>query len=122
MSLLRFQQRVHAWLAETFPGTEVSPAERSRRFLEEAVELVQAVGLSDEDIWSNVERVLSREPGQVRQELGGTMVSLAGLSQALGEDMAYAGEVELARVSDPGMQERMRARHQVKVDAGVAEW
>jgi hypothetical protein len=116
-----FQERVHAWVHDFFPEHGVNVPERARRFVEEAIELAQAVGLPDLDIMRNVSRVLQRAAGQPHQEVGGTMVSLAALCAAVGLDMRAEGETELARISGPGMRERMRAKQAEKVADGVGE-
>lgn len=121
VELRPFQKRVHAWVLDFFPEHGVNVPERARRFLEEAVELVQAVGLPDLDIMRNVSRVLQRPAGQPHQELGGSRVSLAALAEAIGLDERLEGERELERISAPGMRERMRAKQAEKVAEGVGE-
>lgn len=116
-----FQERVHAWVVDFFPEHGVNVPERARRFIEEATELVQAVGLPDLDIMRNVSRVLQRPAGQPHQEVGGTRVSLAALCAAVGLDERLEGERELERISAPGMRERMRAKQAQKVAEGVGE-
>jgi hypothetical protein len=116
-----FQERVHAWVVDFFPEHGVNVPERARRFIEEATELAQAVGLPDDQIRANVERVLSREPGQPHQEVGGTMVSLFALCAAAALDAVLEGERELERISGPGMRERMRAKQAEKARDGVGE-
>lgn len=116
-----FQDRVHAWVRDFFPEHGVNVSERARRFIEEAVELVQSVGLPDEDIMRNVSRVLQRPAGQPHQEVGGTRVSLAALCAAVGLDERLEGERELERISAPDMRERMRAKQAEKRAEGVGE-
>ena len=132
MSEGTYQQRVHAWVADTFPETLVeatsleedasNPLERARRFLEEALELVQAVGLDQAEVAMLSLYTYSRPVGELAQEMGGARLSMAALAASLGLDADECGEVELARVSAPGMRERMRAKHQTKVDEGVGTW
>lgn len=94
-----FQQRVGPWMAECF-GANVSRdhAERSHRFLEEALELVQAAGCSASEAHQLVNYVFGRPAGELAQEVGGVMVTLAALCLAQGVDMHAAGDTELARV------------------------
>jgi hypothetical protein len=72
--------------------------ERNHRFLEEALELVQALGCSREDCLQLVAYVYGRPVGEPSQEAGGVMVTLAALCLASGLDMDEAAETELARV------------------------
>lgn len=95
----QFQQQVQPWMMECF-GAEISAdkAERNHRFLEEALELVQACGCSASEAHQLVDYVYGRPVGEPAQEVGGTMVTLAALCLAQGLDMHQAADVELARV------------------------
>lgn len=94
-----FQQRVQPWLMECFgPTIAGDREERNHRFLEEALELVQACGCSASDAHQLVDYVFGRPVGDPAQEVGGVMVTLAALCLANGLDMHDAAEVELARI------------------------
>lgn len=94
-----FQHRVHPWLMVCF-GAEISAdrLERSDRFIEEALELLQSGDYPKERIYSLIEYVYGREKGDPAQEVGGVMMTLAAFCLAHGLDMHEAGESELARV------------------------
>lgn len=94
-----FQTRVALWMLSCF-GAEVSGdrTERSHRFLEEALELVQAASCTASEAHQLVDYVFGRPVGELSQEVGGVMVTLAALCQAQDVDMHAAGETELARV------------------------
>jgi hypothetical protein len=94
-----FQQRVMPWMDECF-GLEISgdKQERNHRFLEEALELVQACDCTDSEAHQLVDYVYGRPTGEKPQEVGGVMVTLAALCLAQQMDMHDAGEVELARI------------------------
>ncbi|WP_063801717.1 hypothetical protein [Burkholderia ubonensis] len=94
-----FQSRVQPWLLECF-GAEIAAdrAERNHRFLEEALELVQARGCTASEAHQLVNYTFGRPLGEPTQEIGGVMVTLAALSLANGLDMHAAAEAELARV------------------------
>lgn len=96
-----YQERVADWLRECF-GSDVasSKLERTHRFLEEAFELAQAGGCSRADALALLDYVYSRPVGEVNSETGGVLVTLAGMAEAHGVDMAVAGEAELARNQD----------------------
>lgn len=72
--------------------------ERNHRFLEEALELVQANGCTASEAHQLVDYVFGRDTGEANQEAGGVLVTLAALLNAIGVDMVGAGETELARV------------------------
>lgn len=94
-----FQARVRPWMLECF-GAEIAAdrEERNHRFLEEALELVQACGCTRSEAHQLVDYVFGRPVGEKGQEAGGVMVTLAALCLAQGLDMHEAGEAELARV------------------------
>jgi hypothetical protein len=81
-------------------GPEISAdtVERYHRFIEESLELAQALGCSAQDAHMLVDYVFSRPVGQPHQEVGGVMVTLAALCLAADLDMHIAGENELWRV------------------------
>lgn len=94
-----FQERVLPWMLECF-GVTISRdwVERNHRFIEEALELVQAAGMSKEDALTLVDYVYGRPIGEVKQEVGGVMVTLAALCLANEVDMHECGEAELLRI------------------------
>jgi len=96
---MSFQSRVHKWLLACF-GAEIAAhkLERSHRFFEEAVELVQALDMPRDHAHMLVEYVYNRPLGEPRQEVGGVKLTLAALCSANGLDEVEDGETELARV------------------------
>ena len=94
-----FQSRVLPWLHECF-GEAVSSdkAERAHRFVEEALELVQAAGITRAECLQLVDYVYGRPAGEIAQEVGGVMTTLAAFCLAHGLSMHDAGEAELVRV------------------------
>lgn len=94
-----FQHRVQPWLLACF-GAEIAAdkIERNHRFLEEALELVQACGCTASEAHQLVDYVFGRPLGEPAQEVGGVMVTLAALCLAQGLDMHQAGETELTRI------------------------
>ena len=110
-----FQDRVGPWMQECF-GPEISAdtMERNHRFLEEALELVQACGCSKHDCLQLVDYVYGRPLGDQEQEVGGVRVTLAALCLAQGIDMHAAGERELTRISNPEMIKKIRNKQATK--------
>ncbi|WP_241212048.1 hypothetical protein [Sphingomonas sp. ABOLF] len=94
-----FQARVQPWLLACFGETIAADREeRNHRFLEEALELVQATGCTASEAHQLVDYVFGRPVGDPPQEVGGVMVTLAALCLAHGMDLHEAAEVELARI------------------------
>ncbi|WP_369805484.1 hypothetical protein [Sphingobium sp. EM0848] len=113
MGVTSYQQRVEEWLEACFPPSVRSDrAERTHRFLEEALELAQANGCNREDAIALVEYVFGRPKGDPKQEVGGVMVTLASLCSASEIHMVEAGDVELARNWD--RIDAIRAKQQSK--------
>lgn len=108
-----FQRRVAAWMVACF-GEEISAdrVERNHRFLEEAMELVQALGCTREEAIQLVDYVFARPIGEPSQEVGGVEVTLAALCNAAGLDKADAAETELSRIW--GAIEKIRAKQAAK--------
>jgi hypothetical protein len=94
-----FQDRVGEWLVKCF-GYEIAKdsTERCHRFIEEALELVQACGTTRGECLQLVDYVFNRSSGEVGQEIGGVTVTLAALCQARGVDMMACAESELKRI------------------------
>jgi hypothetical protein len=98
MSRKSYQDRVKEWLAACFTSPVGSDRlERTHRFLEEASELAQASGCSHEEAQALVEYVYSRPVGRPELEVGGVMVTLAGLCSVTNIDMTEAADRELRR-------------------------
>ena len=93
------QCRVQPWMLACF-GEEIASdrIERNHRFIEEALELVQANGCTVDEAHQLVDYVFNRPVGDPHQEVGGVMITLAALCLASGLDMEKAGEDELARI------------------------
>ena len=98
MSTARYQENVEEWLAACFPPSVTKDRqERTHRFLEEALELAQANGCTQEHALALVNYVYSRPMGKPELEVGGVMVTLASLCSATKIDMDEAGNAELRR-------------------------
>jgi hypothetical protein len=113
------QRRVLTWVRETFGENTTAANERASRFLEEAIELAQAQGLTSDAVLALVQHVYSKPPGNPEQEAGGVGVSLLGYCAAAGFSADSAELAELNRILaiDPN---HFRKRHNAKADAGVA--
>ena len=112
---MRFQDRVETWVKACF-GDEIAAdrLERNDRFIEEALELCQASGYDRDRAHALVDYVFDRQPGNPHQEVGGVMVTLAAHCVAHGLDMHAAAETELARINEPEIREKVRAKQAAK--------
>lgn len=111
--IFTYQERVKRWLYACF-GSAITydQVERCDRFIEEAIELVQASGLGKDRVLALVDYVYSRPPGEKHQEVGGVMTTLAAYCIAHGIAMDEAAEAELSRIW--GKVEEIRAKQASK--------
>jgi NTP pyrophosphatase (non-canonical NTP hydrolase) len=87
---------------------------RCHRFIEEAIELVQALGVSKEDVLKWVDYVYGRPVGEPKQEVGGVMITLAVLCNEAEIKLDEACAVELHSVFDSARMEKIRAKQRIK--------
>ena len=111
----QFQARVRAWVLHCF-GQQITDdmTERSFRFLEESLELVQSVGCTKEQAQALIEYVYARPSGDTNQEIGGVMVTLAAFCAAANKNMDLCAEYELLRVNMPEMITKIRNKQAAK--------
>jgi hypothetical protein len=97
--MINFQADVHSWLTQCL-GHQVATdkRERSRRFLEESLELVQSLGCTRYEVLQLVDYVYGRPVGDPPQEVGGVMVTLAALCNANNMDMKACAVAELTSI------------------------
>jgi len=97
--VVAFQTGVDEWMDACFgDAIKADKVERCDRFVEEALEFVQAIGYSAERAHALVDYVFNRDIGEVKQEVGGVMVTLAAACNTIGVDIGTAAQTELARV------------------------
>lgn len=114
------QKDLLAWVTNCFGGEGLTPRERALRFLEEALELVQAMGLGEGDISKMRRYVYARPVGDVGQEIGGVTVTLYILAEVMGVSVEQVENKEIARVLHPDFVAKIRAKHELKKQAGIA--
>lgn len=115
----RRQSIVLAWATRMFGQCTTQLTERALRVVEEAIEVGQAAGLTKEQVQRLIDRVYSRPAGDVREELGGLLVTCLAICEVMrisGDDLERD---EMERVlSLP--EEKVREKHAQKVAEGVA--
>lgn len=110
-----FQSRIWDWCVEVF-GEDIALNKRIRnfRFFEEAAELVQSLGMTQEEAHKLVDYVYGRPVGVPHQEMGGTVVTLYALANANGIKVGDAGWDEFNRCCQPEVIEKIRAKQKNK--------
>lgn len=110
---MSFQYKCWEWVVQAFGSEDATdPFIRVQRFLEEAIELAQALGFSRENAHKMVDYVYGRPVGEVTQEVGGVMCTLGSLCEAIGVDMHAAGVMELLRAIK--MIDTIKEKHKSK--------
>lgn len=110
-----FQDGVAEWMGQCFlPSLYSNMTERGDRLLEEVLELLQAHGYDKARVPTLVDYVFDRPVGEPPQEVGGVMVTLAGYCWVAGLDMHAAGDAELARINQPDVMAKIRAKQEAK--------
>lgn len=95
------QSRVEEWMSRCFGFIIAGDVvERNYRFIEEALELVQACGMSKSDVLKLVDYVYSRPVGNQFQEVGGVFVTLSALCSANDIDLHTAASIEIDRINE----------------------
>lgn len=114
--MFRFQMNVWDWFKKCFPDPKYkNPRERTFRFVEEAIELAQACGASREEVSRIADYVYGRPVGEIRQEVGGVMVTLSTLCSVHKICLSDAAEKELARIDTPEVIFKIREKQATKV-------
>jgi uncharacterized protein (DUF1499 family) len=117
-----FQKRAMYWGKNCFGLTlAMDLRERTHRFGEEAIELLQAYGMTKREVLGAVDYVFGRPIGDKRQEVGGVYTTLAMLCAADGIDMVGEGERDLLEIDNTETTKRIREKRMTKPDFGSGE-
>lgn len=118
-ALGELQHRISAWVAKCFGSSNLFDRhERTRRVVEEAIELCQAEGLRQAEVVRIAVRVYSRPAGEPDREAAGVGLTLLAWHQMDGSDPINVMQQELERVEALPI-EHFRKKHQDKVAAGT---
>jgi len=109
-----------AWAVDVFGPVAKVPIERAARFIEEAIELVHAMGLSRAVLIRIVDRVYGGPAGDRLREFGQAQVTLELLAENDGVALEVAAESEWQRVRAIP-KEIWVARHSIKIAGGIAD-
>lgn len=116
-----YQKLIFSWTHLTLGYSGNETHERSRRFIKVAAELVQSVGISEEEVLRIIKYVYSRPVGHVYNEFGGTAVTLLALAQVIGVDVQEALDAEVQRICRPEIIEKVRKSQERKIAEGIGK-
>lgn len=120
MSNFRLMTRIATdWARRCFGDAHVDNHKvRGIRALEEMIELNQALGVPVELARKTLETVYSRPVGDIEQEIGGVMLTLAVLCDTMDRDPEHMFEQELLRVLKKS-PEHFAKRNNEKISLGL---
>lgn len=111
--LLDLQHEVAGFVLDTF-GDQLAldPVERGARFIEEALELIQATGITREHAHAMVDYVYDRPVGKVADEVGGAGITLMALANVEQLNVLQCVAETLGRAE--GRIEKIREKNKAK--------
>ena len=114
------QSKIFKWV-KALMGEEgaKNSKERAMRLLEEATEVAQAEGITIDECHNLIGHVYRKPVGEPFQEAGGVAITFGAYCAVKGFDPDEVEQVELDRLYSKPI-EYYKARHQKKVEAGVA--
>lgn len=109
-----YAQGAYDWAMAAFGAEVVADcAQRVHRFMEEALELAQACGMTRHEVGMLTAYVFDRPVGDVDQEIGGVTMTLGVLTVANKRSLGACAVAELASVYT--RMEQIRAKQAAKV-------
>lgn len=108
-----------AWATDTFGPIACDDMERTRRFIEEALELAHAMGLPLGEVDKMSVRVYTRPAGIIPQEVGQAQATLELLAENMNLSADHEASIEFDRVRSIPKTEWDR-RHAAKAAIGIA--
>lgn len=117
-TMKHWQRVISTWVKDTFGyENQASTRIRALRFMEEAIELGQVVGLKEKDIFQLVDKVFAKSAGELKQELGGTIVTLLALTENQGESVLDCLILESRRIHQPEVIKKCQQSEKKKIEA-----
>lgn len=120
MKINEYAHRVGYWVVSRLGIGAMDPVERGRRMLEEALELAQALSVTEEEADNLLIHVYGKPPGIVAQEIGGLATTLLAVSIAAHIDFEFALQKEVERIESLS-PERFRDRQRLNAQLGIGK-
>jgi uncharacterized protein (DUF2384 family) len=114
------QAEILQWAVDTFGPVASHVDERAARLAEEAIEVAQAARVPADVLLKIIDRIYSKPPASVLEELPAVAMTLEALAELVGADVAAMAQSELDRVRAIPKQHWSR-RHAFKVAGGTAD-
>lgn len=113
-TLDRVQDESSSWTTQTFGSLYlIHKKERLFRFMEEALETVQAGGMTEDELSQVIRQVYDRPADpDIKKEIGGALITLGTLAEAFGTRLDFCFRMAMARCWRD--QDKIRIRHFTK--------
>ena len=115
-----WQRAIRETITKIWGQSALDPYERACRLFEEATELAQAMGMSQEMGQSIFDNTYSKPAGDLPNEIGGTFICLLAATDAVGHDAYKCMHAEYERIRQPELMDKLRNKHAEKVRQGRA--
>lgn len=116
----RIQARIRRWVTSRLGVAAMAPEERATRFLEEALEVAQAMGVKQEQATRLVAHVYAKEAGVMAQELGAAGITLAACAESVHYLLYYQMDMEMDRIEHLPA-DRFQRRQMQNAAAGIGD-
>jgi hypothetical protein len=116
--MAELQSRVAEWVRTRIGEAHMQPRERAMRLLEEAIELAQAEGITEDMVRDQAQHVFSRPAGKPESEAAGVAICLLGWTGATGNSLLGLINAELQRIESKPI-DQIRGSLARKADAGL---
>lgn len=113
-----YQHRVATAHHALFHDDPTDVSERLARYAEETNEVLQAFGMSRDDMHCLVDYTCDRPAGEPAQEIGAAMLTLTSLCVVAGYDLMSCAEADLQKLQQPETIARIRAKRSTRHGRG----
>lgn len=107
----QFQNDMAAWGLEVLGSMTMNDQRvRAYRFLEEALELAQACGVTTDNVDSLVDYTFAHPVGEVDDEIGGTLATIALLATSFGYNLDLCAAKQLSKIQETAKIAKIRSK------------
>jgi NTP pyrophosphatase (non-canonical NTP hydrolase) len=114
------QKQMSEWVEHNLGKGAMDPTERATRFLEEAIELAQAVDVPYRTVRTLTSHVYRKPRGDAAQEIGGVATTMLSLCESLHKQFAAEADREIERIHRLP-PEKFRQRQALNAASGIGK-